>query len=155
LSTILVNDRQKHLTISEAAVRKLAVAVLKDLELDEGELSIVFCDDEWIAELNKSYLDREGPTNVMSFPPAVSAEEPEEGETVLLGDVVINVQRAIRDAEEAGTDAIGEAAFLLIHGICHLAGFDHEGDGADRALEMEAAEDRLFQKYGTFMLKQE
>jgi probable rRNA maturation factor len=109
------------------------------------EISIVFCDDPWIAELNQTYLGRKGPTNVISFP----MDEQDEGDAPLrmLGDVVINVDRAVSDAAEADLEPFYEITYLLIHGICHLAGFDHEGDQAHRALEMEAMERKLHSQF--------
>jgi probable rRNA maturation factor len=73
----------------------------------------------------------------------------------ILGDVVVNVHRAWDDAEEAGSDPLSEVAFLIIHGICHLAGYDHEGSQAHRAAEMEEMENRLHEKYGAILSKTE
>jgi len=94
------------------------------LDSPDSELSILIVDDREIAELNEEYLDRKGPTNVIAFPM-------QEGEfsrinPFLLGDVVISVETAAREGEEAGIPLEERMDELLVHGILHLFGFDHE-----------------------------
>jgi probable rRNA maturation factor len=106
----------------------------------EHELSILIVDDPQIETLNRDYLHHEGPTNVISFPM-------QEGECSgvnphILGDVVISVDTAKREAEMAGIPFHLRFMQLLIHGILHLAGYDHEGTEAD-AEKMEAKSDEL------------
>jgi probable rRNA maturation factor len=112
------------------------------LECPEAELSVVVVDDAGIQELNRDYLGRDRPTNVISFPML----EGEESGIVpgLLGDVVISADTAARDAEEAGSTFEREFVFLLIHGILHLVGFNHEGVDDAEIARMEAKEDELF-----------
>lgn len=127
--------------------------IFKDLKLTGCEISLVFCENDEIASLNHQYLGRKGPTNVISFPmddPHFDQTEGERGRT--LGDVVVNVDRAVSDAEEAGIAPLSELAFLVIHGICHLAGYDHEGENAHRAPEMEEVETRLHEAHGPLIL---
>lgn len=107
----------------------------------DRELSILFTDDARMTNLNSRYLGREGPTNVLAFPMAL----PEDGagfEQVMLGDVVISVDTARKEAEEAGETLELTVDRLLIHGILHLMGHDHEGSEAE-ALRMENEENRL------------
>lgn len=90
----------------------------------DAELSIVIVDDDEIASLNEQYLGRKGPTNVIAFP--MKEGEFSHINPNLLGDVVISAQTAAREGE---ADDIGfPARFdqLLIHGILHLFGYDHE-----------------------------
>ena len=114
--------------------------VLDVLGCRDRELSILFTSDEEIARLNAKYLGRQGPTNVLAFPMApVSKDEPD---SLLLGDIVVSVETASREAECAGEtlqDAIGR---LLIHGLLHLIGYDHEKSDV-AAKEMEQQEKRL------------
>jgi probable rRNA maturation factor len=100
------------------------------------------CDDAAMQDLHGRYLGDDTPTNVMSF----AQREGEFGdlEPDVLGDVVISVDTAARDAAEAGMPLEDEVTFLLLHGILHLLGYDHEGDEADRAAEMEARESELY-----------
>ena len=88
------------------------------------ELSVVFVDDSEIALLNQQYLHRSGPTNVISF----SMREGEFGNLhpEILGDVVISVETAAREAKELSQSVEKRIDFLLVHGILHLFGYDHE-----------------------------
>lgn len=110
---------------------------------DGEELSVWLCGDAAIRELHREYLGEDTPTNVMSF--AQREGEYAELEPQLLGDVVISVDTARRDADEGGVLLDDEVAYLLIHGILHLVGYDHEGEQASRAPEMEAKEAELFE----------
>jgi len=111
------------------------------LGCEEAEVSVVIVDDGAITALNRRYFRRRGPTNVISFP---LREGKAEGPTpFLLGDVVISADTAERHARAAGIRTGEEILFLLVHGILHLAGFDHEGPATQRR-EMEAKEIEIF-----------
>ncbi len=98
-------------------------------------------DDEKIKALNKTYLNRNRPTDVISFPQndGVSAH----ADSTLLGDVVISLETARRQARRSGKPLREEFAFLLIHGMLHLLGYDHEGP-LRKAREMASREKELF-----------
>jgi probable rRNA maturation factor len=123
-------------------MRRAATRILDALACPDAELSVVIVSDEEIHQLNLAYLDRDRPTNVISFP----MQEGEEGDLCpgLLGDVVISADTAARDAQEAGTDLEQELHFLLLHGILHLVGFNHEGTTGEEVARMEAKEDEIF-----------
>jgi len=106
----------------------------------DRELSILFTNDDHMAELNMQYLGRMGPTNVLAFP----MEEPHQEEIVspMLGDVVISLDTAARESRELGESFEKTVYRLLIHGILHLLGFDHECSEAE-AGKMEQEELRL------------
>lgn len=87
-------------------------------------ISISIVDDKKIQQLNKEYLDRDYPTDVLSFN---IDEETEDGE-YYLGDVIINKKQAERQAEEYGNSFEEEISELAAHGILHLLGVHHEGD---------------------------
>jgi probable rRNA maturation factor len=97
-------------------------------------------DDPHITAINKTYLHRNRPTDVISFSQIEGAYSPRNNR--LLGDVVISLETAQRQAQESKTTFQDEIAFLLIHGILHLLGYDHEGS-AKRAREMQAREKEL------------
>lgn len=104
-----------------------------------------FVDDGEMTHLNQTYLGREGSTNVMAFP--MTEPEPLTGEDApfdspMLGDVVICVDEAAREAHHIGEPVAETLDRLLIHGVLHLMGFDHETSAAD-AGQMGAAEERL------------
>lgn len=108
------------------------------MDCDDRELSILFTNDEFIAELNRKYLDREGPTNVLAFP----MSEPDDIDTGMLGDVVISVDTALRESKECGEDLEETIFRLLIHGILHLRGYDHLASSEDEK-RMQKEEKRL------------
>ena len=103
----------------------------------QAELSILLLDDPAIAELNQRYRDKQGATDVLSFP----MHDPEAPPlpVALLGDVVISLDTARRQAAEQQIPLLEELAALLTHGILHLVGYDHER-GADEAHTMRARE---------------
>lgn len=106
----------------------------------EKELSILFTDNERIAQLNDRYLGRKGPTNVLAFPLAGGPEP--EVETSMLGDVVISIDTALRESKEIGETLERTIDRLIIHGVLHLLGYDHEKSAAE-AKRMEKEEKRL------------
>ncbi|RLC25225.1 MAG: rRNA maturation RNase YbeY, partial [Deltaproteobacteria bacterium] len=90
--------------------------------------------------LNERYLNRKGPTNVLAFP--MSGGPAPDIESAMLGDVVVSVDTARREADVAGETMEKAVNRLLIHGVLHLLGFDHETGAAD-ARRMEREENRL------------
>lgn len=128
--------------VDEAGLRRRLAKVLGAVGQDDGELSVWLCDDATIQGLHREYMGQDTPTNVMSF----AQHEGEFGdvEPEVLGDVVVSVDTARRDAQGAGAILDDEVLFLCIHGLLHLLGFDHEGGQAARAPEMEARETELF-----------
>jgi len=111
----------------------------------ESELSILLVDDEEISALNRQYLNREGPTNVIAFP--MREGDFSDINPSLLGDVVIAVETAAREAEAGGIEAEVRFDELLVHGILHLFGYDHEKE-ADEALRMERKSEELLKLIG-------
>jgi probable rRNA maturation factor len=105
-------------------MRRNARILLNSLGHPEGELSILLVDDLRIAELNRAYLNREGPTNVIAFP--MQAGPFAHLSPHLLGDVVISVDTAWREAGAAGLEPEERLTQLLVHGLLHLCGYDHE-----------------------------
>ena len=106
---------------------------------DSAEVSILLTDDENISRLNKNYRAVDGPTDVLSFSQLEGDQEsgfaPDTGEEVL-GDVVISVESARRQADEQGHSLDDEIDILLAHGLLHLLGYDHAEP--DQAHEMFA-----------------
>lgn len=125
--------------------RRLATharTMLKALELDRREVSLVLTDDAHIRALNAQWRGEDKATDVLSFPMdelAPSAMRPRTGP---LGDIVLSIETTRRDAEAIDFDPEALATFLLVHGLCHLLGHDH-GE-PDEAAAMKVDEDRLF-----------
>ena len=114
--------------------------VLRDLACHDGELSVLLTDDRHISELNRQYLGRKGPTNVLAFP--MSGGPSPYVESGMLGDVVVSVDRAASESRELG-EPLEETIFrLLIHGILHLLNYDHEKSTRE-AHRMEKEQTRL------------
>ena len=122
-------------------IRRLARTILKELNHPDKEIGILFVDDRQIRDLNEKYFKRNRPTNVISFPMAQG--EFSEINPHLLGDVVISVEMAIKEAQESGLSLEEEIAFLLIHGILHLMGYDHTRGGRQ---QMAVVQERLFNR---------
>jgi probable rRNA maturation factor len=98
---------------------------LAELALPDAELSIVFVDDAQIQELNRQYLHRDKPTNVLAF--SMKTEEFPGLHPHVLGDLVISVETAKRQSNRFGLNDQEMLILLMIHGILHLVGYDHEG----------------------------
>ena len=117
--------------------------LLKALGHPEGELSIVLVDDPQIAEFNREFLSRKGPTNVIAFP--MQAGRFAHLSPQLLGDVVISLDTAWREAQQAGLDLEERIIQLVVHGLLHLCGYDHERDAVE-ARRMAARSRRLLKR---------
>ncbi len=117
--------------------------ILNDLDSPDAEMSIVLVDDTQIAALNQQYLSRRGPTNVIAF--AMREGEFSDLTPQLLGDVVISMETAAAEARAAGISLDRRFRELLIHGILHLFGFDHERS-ADEARRMDARSRELLER---------
>jgi probable rRNA maturation factor len=102
--------------------------------------------------LNHAWLGKDRPTNVISF--AMQEGEGAGIQEDLLGDVVISAETATRDAAEAGIPFEHELYFLLLHGILHLLGYDHERGTAADARRMEAREQELFARLRVELLQE-
>ena len=110
------------------------------MDSPEGELSILVVDDSEIKTLNKNYLNRSGPTNVIAFP--MKEGDFSDINPQLLGDVVISMETAVREALQSRISTEERFAQLLVHGILHLFGFDHEKSEQD-ARKMGKKSDEL------------
>ena len=109
------------------------------MECPDGELSVLLVDDPRIAELNETYLNHQGPTNVISFP----MREGDGGDLhpELLGDVVISMDTCSREAEMGAISTEKRFYELLVHGILHLFGYDHvHSDAEAQVMESKSRE---------------
>jgi len=129
--------------VDEGSLRHLAAEVLSQEEAKgKTELSLIITDDEAIRELNRRFRGVDAPTDVLAFGTGteehfVSAPECPP----YLGDVVISYQRALAQAEELGHTVAEELKLLVIHGILHLLGYDHQEE--DAARKMREREERI------------
>lgn len=109
-----------------------------------AEISVLLTDDRAMAALNEQWRGKEGPTNVLSFPGDDRPSAP--GAPVFLGDIVLAFETLEREAAGDGKPFADHLAHLVIHGVLHLLGYDHETD--DEASEMEALETELLAGLG-------
>lgn len=151
-SHVQILDRQRRVKLPKAAVREMCAAILADQGRPGWELSVVFVNDAAIRDYNREYLGRDKPTNVLSLSQIESGGREPSFEHNVLGDVVVSTETCAADAEKAGMAAAEEVVYCLIHGICHLLGFNHEGVGPSRARRMKAAETDLFRRFGPMVL---
>lgn len=112
------------------------------MDCRDGELSILIVDDSRIAELNQTYLNHSGPTNVISF--AMQEGEYSHINPQLLGDVVISADTCTKEADAAGISMEQRFDQLLIHGILHIFGYDHI-HSEDQARIMDSKSNELLE----------
>jgi len=113
--------------------------VMLEMQVADTELSLVLCDDTFIHGLNRDYRGFDKPTDVLSF--SQREGEGADPDDPVLGDVIISIETAVRQAEFRGHSLARELTVLMVHGVLHLLGFDHIED--DEALIMEAKEVEL------------
>lgn len=121
-------------------VRRAVVATLEYLDIEsDAEVSVTFCDNEYIKSLNKQYRNKDSATDVLSFPIYdFDSEEIPEDEPLMLGDIVISIERAKEQAKEIGNTFLEEIAFLVVHSMLHLLGYDHERSPEDEEAQCKA-----------------
>ncbi|MEW6182892.1 MAG: rRNA maturation RNase YbeY [Bacillota bacterium] len=148
--TVIVQNLQDTIPVTEelmaTAQRAAETALTLNAAPKEAELGVTFLDDAEVHELNRKYRGMDQPTDVLSF--SMGEEEPQEdGTTVLLlGDVVISIETASRQAADSGRDLAMEVAQLVIHGTLHILGYDHQTD-EEEAL-MRAREEEMLSRIG-------
>ena len=145
---IQIENKQTIIKIQRRKIRSTVLKLLKIMDCSNKELSISFVDDNQIKQLNKHYLQRDHSTNILSF----SLQEGEYGNINpdILGDIVISAETAQRDAITGDLSLSEEIDFLIIHGLLHLLGFNHENTTKTQTIKMQMKESELFGmlKYG-------
>ncbi|HUC37973.1 MAG TPA: rRNA maturation RNase YbeY [Acidimicrobiales bacterium] len=161
---VFAADEQSEHPVELARWTRLARSVLDAQAVKEDvEVSLLFVDEPTIAQLRERFLGESGPTDVLAFPiddePDHGGRSPDEGGTgpggalpgdegevpVLLGDVVVCPSVAARNASEHAVPFEDEVALLVVHGLLHLLGMDHEAD--DEAERMERREQQLLDRF--------
>ncbi|MDY3957191.1 MAG: rRNA maturation RNase YbeY [Allisonella histaminiformans] len=107
----------------------------------DAEISVLICDAKLIHELNRQYRHIDAPTDVLSFALNEGEEEELPEEEKALGDIVINVDRAVEQAKEYGHSKEREMAYLAVHGFLHILGYDHYDPEEKKA--MRKAEEEI------------
>lgn len=130
---IIIRNLQRKVKIDREHIQRCLEIVLKKLKLEKTEIGILFVNDFRSKELNRTYRGKNQPTDVISFPLFHSIKEIKEAvkdtpyeEDLPIGDVVVNLHQAKRQADEYNVEIHEEILRLIVHGVLHLCGYDHE-----------------------------
>ena len=135
-------DNRTDERVDEAALAQLAEAVVDDCGLGDAEAAIVLVGADEMRTLNRTHRAVDAETDVLAFP-IDEADDLPTGLPRLLGDVVVSLPVARRQAAGAGIDDGLELATLVVHGTLHLAGLDHEADDGEMLRRQDALVERL------------
>jgi probable rRNA maturation factor len=155
----MILNRQSVVRIAAPQLLEFLRAVKRELKLNGAELSVCFVSNREMARLNQSFRGKRGPTDVLSFPAGNGVRQrsgkaenhtSEEQSPSYLGDIAIAPQVAQRNARLSGRATFTELRILILHGVLHLLGYDHETDDG----QMERLERRLRERLGLEGLRQ-
>jgi probable rRNA maturation factor len=152
----MILNRQRAVRLSTRALESFLLRVRRELDLKQAQVTVCLVSDAEIAGMNESFRKKRGPTDVLSFP-AVKIRQPSRSKRrpasvfsssadsdTSLGDIAIAPAVARRNAKNFGRTLPAELKILILHGVLHLLGFDHE---ADRG-EMDRTEKKLRRRLG-------
>ena len=152
-ATVTISNQQKKAKISVGTrllIRKCCIATLTANDMSgKYEVNVTFSDNEQIRELNRQFRNKDKSTDVLSFPlgeDGVFDLNPETG-CLQLGDIVISMETAIEQANTYGHTLEREVAFLTVHSMLHLLGYDHEQGGLEE-MQMRAMEEQVLESLG-------
>ncbi len=150
---VIITDKQSNLKLPSGLrllIRRACNAVLVTEEFgDAAEVNVTLVDDEQIKFLNTQHRNIEAATDVLSFPlgeDGIYDTNPENG-LKMLGDIVISVERAVKQAESYGHSVQREIAFLTVHSMLHLLGYDHVNGGIEQ-MRMREKEELVLTRLG-------
>ncbi len=162
--TVEINNSQDKIEVVPEIERLIEDCVSQTLKM-EGvdipvEVSVLLVDDHQIHQLNSQYRGVDAPTDVLSFPmlefeeggqdgsdlQAVLNAAAHDGQAMLLGDIVLSLERAQQQAQEYGHSFFREVGYLVVHGMLHLLGYDHEQE--EQRLRMRQKEERVMEMLG-------
>ena len=154
LKVIFDNDQEQiALTYKTKLLVRRAIEETLDYEQYSNpcEVSVTFTDNEGIHKLNRQYRGVDRPTDVLSFPlfdyDGVSEEPPVDELMGMLGDIVLSLEQAQKQAEEYGHSFEREVAFLCVHSMLHLLGYDHE-TGPEDEMDMRRRQSEIMERLG-------
>ena len=150
---VIISNEQKKIKIPtgiRTLIRHCCKAVLVNENItDDAEVSVTFMDNDQIQKLNSQYRNKDSATDVLSFPlgDGDNWDINYDNSSIMLGDIVISVERAIEQAELYNHSLRREIGFLTVHSMLHLLGYDHEAGGLEEAL-MREREEKILAKLG-------
>ena len=137
---VTMSNRQRRVAVKTPFVKRQTRRMMVYLGCHDRELSVVFVHDEGMRSLNRAYRSKDRSTNVLAF--SQCQTYPGEPQTQMLGDIVVSLPTAAREAQELSQSLEARVVFLLAHGLLHLLGYDHEGSESQR-LCMERREQEI------------
>lgn len=155
MTEVIIENNQQKVEIDDEILTAITAACNEVLKLEgfdtDAEVSVTIVDNEAIKALNKEFRDKDMPTDVLSFPildydedgNPVDFEFDFDDENVLLGDIVISAERAMEQAESFGHSFLREMAFLTVHSMLHLLGYDHVDDAEGEKIMIKKQEEVL------------
>lgn len=142
----MILNRQSRIPLQDAALARFLSSVQRELKLRRREVTVCFVEDREIARLNGQFRRKPKATDVLSFPAngTGATSFPHLQGAGFLGDIAISPRVAQRNAKRFGRTLNEELRILILHGVLHLVGYDHEADDG----EMDQIEARLRRKFG-------
>jgi probable rRNA maturation factor len=146
----MILNRQRAVRVARRPLEEFFRRVLDEMGLRDSEITICFVSDAEIARMNLAFRGKKGPTDVLSFPAGTKrrkrtyTESAENTEKNYLGDIAIAPETARRYAKKNGRSLSNELRVLILHGVLHLQGYDHETDRG----EMDRIERKLRRRFG-------
>ncbi len=140
---IRVSCHLRRLRVCRGAAERVVQAVLRELRYVRAEIGLTFVGDTAMRTLNRRYRRRDRPTDVLAFAGQEAWQPP--ADVPVLGDIVVSVPTAIRQANDAGHSLEHELTLLIVHGMLHLCGYDHERGNAE-ARRMFRAQRRILDR---------
>jgi len=144
MASAWTENGQEGIAVNTDRVTWFGRLILDEVACDASSISILITDNAGIQAYNRSYLNRDRPTSVISFP--MQEGEPVRGDESFLGDIVISVEMEASVAEETAYACQDILLFYLIHGILHLCGYSHENVTEVEAARMEKKQTEIFRK---------
>jgi len=139
----MILNRQKKFAVDTRRAARFLKRLLRHLGYDGREVNVVYLDDAGIREFNRTYLNKNRATNVLSFP--ITDEGPSKlFDPGILGDILISVERASKAAARARLSLDDILDYFMIHGLLHLIGYDHERSRTSARRMMEKEEELFF-----------
>jgi rRNA maturation RNase YbeY len=139
----MILNRQKKIRLSPSALQLFLREIQRQLKLEDAQVTVAFVSDAEIARWNQNYRHKKGPTDVLSFP-AVTNGAPSKKSEKFLGDIAIAPETARRYAKKNARTLQQELRVLMLHGVLHLMGYDHESDNG----RMNRIEQKLRRRFG-------
>ena len=143
----MILNRQRAVRVARGPLEEFFRRVLREMNLRDSDITICFVSDAEIARMNLAFRGKKGPTDVLSFPAGTEKKKKtytENTEKSYVGDIAIAPETARRYAKKNGRSLSNELRVLILHGVLHLLGYDHETDRG----EMDRLERKMRRRFG-------